>query len=160
MLAKAIVACLFAAFRVVRKTETLAAIFVAVLPIALAGRGRRLRAAAWVCSLYPLLVLGSIYAVWLTAWCVVGHRPRIGLDDPESIGPIVPVPIKLSEAFVLGLPVVVILVGPLVLIHDVQSFRAGGLHPNRTVARLVVPVLVWLGVFGIVWFRLFVARMI
>jgi hypothetical protein len=155
MLATAIVACLFAAFRMPRAAEISGAIFAVTLPIVLARRGRKLRTAAWVCSLYPLYILGSFYAIWLTAGFVLGHRPRIGLDHSDHISRIVQGPIKLNHAFILGLPVVLFLIGPLVLIHDVQSFRSEGLHPNRTVARWVIPALVWLGAFGIVWFRLF-----
>jgi hypothetical protein len=47
----------------------------------------------------------------------------MGLDHPDVICPIVQAPIKLSEAFILGLPVALILVGPLVLTHDVQTVR-------------------------------------
>jgi hypothetical protein len=155
MLATAIVACLFAAFRMARAPEISAAIFAVTLPIVLACRGRKIRAAAWVCSLYPLYILGSFYAVWLTAWCVLGHRPLVGLDDPDHISRLVQVPIKLNEAFIMGLPVALVLVVPLVLIHDVRSFRSEGVHPNKTVARWVIPALVWLGVLCIAWFRLF-----
>ena len=158
MVATAVLAglfALFARFGVARATGMVLAIAVTASPIVLARRGRRLRTAAWVCSLYPLFFLGSIYAIWLTAWCLVGHRTQKGLDDPDVIGPIVQVPIKLSEAFLMGLPVALILVGPLVLVDDVQSFRSEGLRPNTTVARLLIPPIVWLAVFGVVWLGLF-----
>lgn len=35
-----------------------------VAPIRLAGRGRRIRAAAWVAFFYPMFLLGSLYATW------------------------------------------------------------------------------------------------
>jgi hypothetical protein len=155
MLATAMFACLFAAGRFSYAPEICAAFLVTGIPIAMAGRGRRLRAASWICSLYPLLVLGSFYAVWLTAWCMLGHRPRISVDDPKGLGPTVIAPIKLCGGLILGLPIAFVLLGPLVLAHDVQSFRADGLHENRTVTRLLIPLIVWLGVCGIVWLRLF-----
>ena len=160
MLATAVVACLYAVSRFSLAPEIGAALTITLLPIVLAGRGRRLRAAAWVCSLYPLWVLGSFYAIWLSAWCILGHRPRIGLDDPDRLSAIVTIAIKLNEAFLLGLPIAFLLVAPLVFIHDVQSFRTEGLHPNKTVARLLIPPIVWSAVFGIFWLQLFGVRQI
>jgi len=155
MLATAVFACLFAAGRFSCAPEIGAALLIAGTPIAMAGRGRRLRAASWVCSLYPLLVLGSVYAVWFTAWCILGHRPRISVDDPKRLGSTIVVPIRLCGALILGLPIAFVLVGPLALAHDVQCFRKDGLRENRTVVRLLTPLIVWLGVCGIVWLQLF-----
>ena len=102
-------------------------------------------------ALYPRFILCNLADGRVCPWPPTAHRPR----PPDHISRIVQGPIKLNHAFILGLPVVLFLIGPLVLIHDVQSFRSEGLHPNRTVARWVIPALVWLGAFGIVWFRLF-----
>ena len=38
---------------------------------------------AWI---YPLLPLIGLYVTWLTAWWMLGHRPRSSIDDPKSIG--------------------------------------------------------------------------
>ena len=36
-------------------------------------------------AFHPVLMLASLYATWLAAWVVLGHRPRPSLDDPKSI---------------------------------------------------------------------------
>ena len=89
MLAIAGLAGLFAGFGVIVATGVVIAVGVVSLPILLARPGGRLRAAVWVSSLYPFLILSSFYATWLTAWCVLGRRPRVYLDDPRDISPIV-----------------------------------------------------------------------
>jgi hypothetical protein len=154
MLMIAVLAGLFAEFGVIVAAGILAAVSVASLPILLARPGRRLRAAAWVCSLYPLFILGSIYATWFTAWCVLGHQPRMSLDDPKHISPIVDIAFISTAVFMVGLPFALFLGVPLTLAHDVRCFRSEGLHPFRMTARLVIPPLVWLSVFAILWLRL------
>ena len=91
MLAIAVLAGLFAAFGVTLGAAIGIVIGVIALPVLLAPAGCRLRAAAWVCSLYPLLVLSSLYVTWFIAWCVLGHRPRFPFDDPGHISPAVDV---------------------------------------------------------------------
>ena len=155
MLAIAVFAGLFAAFGVVDAIGIVVTISVVVLPILLAGPRWKLRSAAWVFALYPLFCLGSLYATWLTAWCVLGHRPRASLDDPKHISAIVDVAYSSTTAFMLGLLAAIVLVGPLVVAHHLLDFRSEKLRPLRTMARLLIPFLVWLSVFAIVWFRLF-----
>src|SRR5579885_1157347 len=85
MLTIGVLAGLFAAFGV-----AVAAVIAGIsLPILLAGPGRRVRAMVWVASLYPLLILAALYATWFTAWCALGRPPRVALDDPLAISPIV-----------------------------------------------------------------------
>jgi hypothetical protein len=145
---------LFAGFGVIVAAGILAAVSVASLPILLARPGRRLWAAAWVCSLYPLFILGSIYATWFTAWCVLGHQPRMSLDDPKYISPIVDIAFISTAVFMVGLPFALFLGVPMMLTHDVRCFRSEGLHPFRITARLVIPLLVWFSVFAILYLRL------
>ncbi len=89
MLAIAVLAGLFAAFGVIGAIELVVVLGSPFLPILLAAPGRRLRAAVWVTSLYPFLILACFYATWLTAWWILGHRPRPSLDDPQMISPVV-----------------------------------------------------------------------
>jgi hypothetical protein len=154
MLAIAALAGLFARFGVTRTAGTGVALSVAVLPVVLARPGRKLRASAWVCSLYPLLILGSVYATWLTAWFILGHQPRISLDNPKDISPIVDVEFISTTVFILGSPIALILGVPLVVAHDIQTFRSEGLHELRTTVRLTIPLVVWSSVFIILWLRL------
>ena len=39
-----------------------------------------------VAYLYPMAMMGSLYAIWLLAWWELGHMPRPNIDDPKSIG--------------------------------------------------------------------------
>jgi hypothetical protein len=41
------------------------------------------------CWSFPALLVGSLYATWLLAGSVLGHRPRANLDDPTSISALV-----------------------------------------------------------------------
>jgi hypothetical protein len=120
MLAIAAIAGLFAKYGVILTFGVLLAASACLLPICLARPGRRLRAAAWVCSLYPLFIIGSLYATWLAAWCVLGHQPRVSLDDPKYISPIVDVPFALTWAFVFGTPLVLFVSVPIVFAHDLR----------------------------------------
>ncbi len=56
-------------------------VVVLAIPVVWTPRGKRLRSAAWVASLYPLLPLLALYGLWLAEWWYVGHRPSY-LDDP------------------------------------------------------------------------------
>jgi hypothetical protein len=104
MLAIAGLAGLFAVFGVIVATGVVIVVGVIVLPILLARPEGRLRAAVWVSSVYPFLILSSFYATWLTAWCVLGHRPRMYLDDPRDISPIVDMVRAVPYLFVMGAP--------------------------------------------------------
>jgi hypothetical protein len=59
-----------------------------------------------------------------------------------------------TAVFVVGLPFALFLGVPLMITHDVRCFRSEGLHPFRMTARLVIPLLVWMSVFVILWLRL------
>src|SRR6185437_7208112 len=87
MLTMAVLAVLFAAFGWIAAV----AIFMVaiVLPIPLAAPGCKLRAMVWVASIYPFLILSSLYATWLTAWCGLGHAPRVFFDAPAGLNAIV-----------------------------------------------------------------------
>jgi hypothetical protein len=64
---------------------------------------RRFVVASWVVALYPTVIPAYLYLAWLTAWCVLGHRARLHLDDPKTLGPIVHVPAAVFFFFDSGL---------------------------------------------------------
>ena len=146
MLAIAALAGLFAVFGVIRA----AVICVVVLPIPLAAPGHKLRAAVWVCSLYPVLILFSFYATWVTAWCVLGHRPRVYLDDPTRISPIVGM--VASTPYILltsGLPIIWCVCAPVLLAMAYWNIAQRRTRPLKEAMQLVIPLCAWLLVFGI-----------
>jgi hypothetical protein len=160
MLAIAALAGLFAGFGVKGSAGTLAALSVAILPILLAPRGHKLLAATWVCSLYPLLYLGSLYATWFSAWSVLGHQPQMSLDDPTNISTFVDIAYISTMVLMLGTPAALILCFPLVLAHGVRNFRSTRLPTLKLAARLVIALMVWSWAFAIVSLPLFGARYI
>jgi hypothetical protein len=123
---------------------------VVVIPAALAPRGRRLEVAGWAASFQPFMVLVYLYATWITAWCVLGHRPRPSLDDPKSISPIVDVPRALFYCSLeFGAPIS--LVTGLIL--------AGACYARRSaVSPLLILPFAWLAAYAVlVWDPLRVA---
>ena len=85
----------------------------------------------WVCSLYPLWILGSLYATWLTAWCGLGHRPRSSLDDPRFISPIVDVPYVLTFLLVQGVPFILLLCPALLIAAVARTISQGTTNRSR-----------------------------
>ena len=164
VLAIAVLAGLFAIFGVTGAVAFIVVIGVLLTPILLAGPGGGLRAAAWVASCYPLFVLASLYATWITAWLVLGHRPRLSLDDPKSISPVVEVPYLSTFLFSRGLPLSVLFWMPLALADSFLSAPLERKHPSRMFAwlRLFAWVLVtlptWAFSFAILRWNLLGAR--
>lgn len=107
MVAVAIMACLLAWFEVVAVIAMSGLVLVVVVPTLLASPRRRIEVAIWASCLQPVVVLLYLYATWITAWCVLGYRPRPSLDDPKFISPIVDVPYEMfansyAELILLG----------------------------------------------------------
>jgi len=75
-----------------------------IAPIVRAQSGRRIKAAAWVASLHPIYLLISLHVTWITAWYVLGHRPRISFDDPKFIGAAVDCPYIATAILLISLP--------------------------------------------------------
>ena len=163
MVSNAALAGAFAVFGVTSAAAMLALITALVLPVLWASPGRRLWVAAWVCCLYPLLILCSLYATWFTAWAVLGHRPRSSMNDPKSISPIVRVPFDTTAFLIMGSPLALVSCIPLMLAGVVQRERRGGSRPNTTAfqvlvplfARLLAPFMSWLLVIAIIGVNLF-----
>jgi hypothetical protein len=149
MLAIATLAGLFAVFGVTGTLAILIAVSVVFLPIVMASAGRKLRAAAWVCFVYPVLPVGSLYATWFIAWCVLGHQPGLYLDDPKYISPIVEVPHITTYLLMLGLPLALLQCIPLTLAYVAQSVWQRRIGPWNGVAHLFIPLVLWLSIFAI-----------
>jgi hypothetical protein len=105
MLAVAVLALLLAWLSPVLVVSVFGLALVLVVPMILASPGRRIRAVAWVVSLYPVMVPICLYMTWLVAWCVLGHRPRPSLDDPKYIGPLVDVPYVMTCLSMMSWPI-------------------------------------------------------
>ncbi len=160
MMAIAVIAGLFAAFGVTGAAAVVIVVGAIVLPIVLAGPGRRLRAAAWASSLYPLLLPVSLDATWFTAWLVLGHRPRSSLDDPKFISPLVEVPYASTYLCLMSMPLSLVVSIPLMLAHVGRSIWRERILPGKAAALFLTPVLVWLSVFAILDLGLFGVRYI
>ena len=78
---------------------------VVVVPLCLVPYGRRGEIAAYVVSLYPLMLPLCLLATWLMAWLTLGHPPRSSLDDPKYISPLVDVPYLMSCLSMLVWPI-------------------------------------------------------
>jgi hypothetical protein len=92
MAAVAAAAVTMAWIGVVEAIALVAMAAIALSPIPCAPPGHRLDVALWAIALLPAMGLVSLYASWVTAWCVLGHRPRVYLDDPKYLSPLVAVP--------------------------------------------------------------------
>jgi hypothetical protein len=92
--------------------------------------------------LYPLILVGALYATWFTAWAILGHRPVPSLDDPRSISRAVDVPyfvffpLLLGMFPALGLHVAVVIV---LMVADLRKRRARG------AALALVAATLWAG---------------
>lgn len=151
MLAIAVLAGVFAVCGVKDGIGVLIVVSAVFLPIVMASPARRWQIAAWVGSLYPLLLLAFLHATWLTAWCVLGHRPRVSLDDPKHIGPIVDVLIISTTTLMAGLLTFALPLGAyLVFAHILLSVRSEGCRPLNVAAQLIVPLCLWLSPLAIV----------
>ena len=74
-----------------------------------AGLSAWLTRLAVMFSAYPLLMACMMYATWLAAWGLLGHRPRPSLDDPKSIAPLVDVLYNAALVLMTGAPVALLL---------------------------------------------------
>jgi hypothetical protein len=144
MLAIVVFAGLFAAFGVIGALELVVVLAVPFLPIILAAPGRRLGAAVWVTSLYPFLILASFYATWLTAWWILGHRPRPNLDDPRMISPVV---LAVGSApyilLTFGTPLVWFVCAPVILAVVYWNIANKNTPVWKGMMQLLIPVFAW-----------------
>jgi hypothetical protein len=135
----AVVAMLLAWVHVDAVVAMAGMLLVVILPALLAPATRRLEAAAWAASLQPPVPLVYLYATWVVAWCVLGHRPRVYLNDPKYLGEIVA--ILRCMFFVAFLPGSAICLGTGLVLTVVCSARRSVHWP------LVVLPLAWLAAF-------------
>ncbi|MHB1559731.1 MAG: hypothetical protein ACYC61_19965 [Isosphaeraceae bacterium] len=147
MLAVAGLAVLFAALGVTTTAAVLIVAGMIGLPVLVVGRGRRSAALAWICLIYPMLCLGSLYTTWFTAWLVLGHRPRVSLDDPKFISPIVDVPFMATFLLLMGIPLAMVCGLVLLVGQTVSNLANPNGRPWLSLAGWVVAILAWIGPF-------------
>lgn len=150
MLAIAVLAGLFALVGVRAAVAILTVALLVVFPVVHAAPRRKLVTAAWVASLYPMLLLGSLYATWFTAWMVLGHRPRFSLDDPKFISPIVSVLHDVTVILTMGLTFAFLSTLVLSAACIPPRSRLGGTLPRSIAAHVLVPLLSWLAFSAVV----------
>lgn len=97
--------------------------------------------AAWVTAIYPALGLASLYTTWMTAWFVLGHRPRPSLDDPLSISPIVDIPYAVASIFLNGSLFAAAISLPFLVAAMLELFKAR--CSMRAVVLLGPPLFIW-----------------
>jgi len=85
LVAVAIIAVLFASLGIPAGIALAGLGLIVLMPALIATPGHRLEAASWASSLQPAIIVFYLYATWITAWCMLGHRPRPNFDDPKSI---------------------------------------------------------------------------
>jgi hypothetical protein len=105
--------------------------------------------AAWLSSLYPFLLLSSLDTTWLTAWFVLGHRPRPSPDDPKFISPLVSLPHGLTWSLIVGFGPALAICIILVLLSAYFCISRERDWAVATISRFVVPPLLWLSAFGL-----------
>ena len=147
MLAIAALAGLFAAFGVA------AAVVIGgiCLPILFAAPGRGVRVLVCVASIYPFLILSALYATWFTAWCVLGHRPRVALDDPFSISPIIDFMMWAPHMLLFGAPLIGFIYAPLIIAGVYWNMAQRRTPPRKGAEQLLIPAFAWLLSFLILW---------
>jgi hypothetical protein len=161
MLAIAVLAGLFAIFGVAVEAGIVVVFSIVFLPILLVAPGHRVRAAAWISSIYPLLLLSSLYATWFTAWCVLGHRPRSSLDDPKYISSIVEVPYVSAFLLLYGSISAFLVCPPLAIAHVADRISRRRIGPWKGAAWMLVPLSAWLSFLAILrWDLLMVGSII
>ena len=103
--------------------------------------------ATWLSSFYPVLLLLSLYTTWLAAWYGLGHRPRLYVDDPKFISPLVSLPHRFSW-LLLGwfFPALMISV-VFWLISVSRPALYGRSWATGSIWSLVVPPLLWFSIF-------------
>ncbi len=135
----------FAAFGVIDAVAVASLIAVILPPIILATPGRRVVAAVWIASLYPALIIAFFYMTWLTAWCVLGYRPRVDLDDPKDISPIVDMVRAMPFLLLLvGSPLIWFVVTPITLVAVYWNLMKKKTPIWRGVLQLLIPVCAWM----------------
>jgi hypothetical protein len=106
---------------------------------------RPLALAADLAVVYPVLAVSALYAEWLVAWAVLGHQPRVSLDDPKDIP---------GSAW-LGLVTFLALLGlfpagcaamVLTVLHAMSAERRG----RRLVVQILGLLTLWPGAFALI----------
>lgn len=149
----AMLAVLFAALGVIFTIAVLLIAGAMLGPVAAARPGRRLEAAAWAASLYPLLLFVFLYATWFAAWAVLGHQPRRDRDNPRLLGPIVLVPYVSMRLTAITAPYGLCISYPLLIAHIARRIGRDRIGRCKAGGLGLLPALVWLAMWCLAAFR-------
>jgi hypothetical protein len=148
MLAIAFMATAFTCLGVPGGSTAIVVFGLAYVPIALSPPGRRLAAWGWVFSLYPTLLLGSLYLAWGSAWGVLGHCPLPIADAPSRVGPVVAGVFVTTNFLLFGLPFSFLGCLVLATAESKRRFLATGGQRAAALSAIAGP-LVWVAAFAI-----------
>jgi len=102
---------------------------------------RPLALAADLAVAYPLVAVGVLYVEWVVAWVVLGHPPRVSIDDPKEIPELSWLNLVTTLALLVLIPAgcaAIVLVG----LHAIYAERR-----HRLVAQVVGLLTLWPGAF-------------
>lgn len=144
MIAVAAIACACAWLEPAATVGVAFAVSSVILPIVKAPASRRLDVALYICLVYPMVFLCSLYLTWFVAWIVLGRCPRAGIDDPGQINPAVSISCAVTIVFLAGLPFAFIFAGLLLLADLYRIVRRARNGATGFVMRLLAGVILWL----------------
>jgi hypothetical protein len=105
MVAVAFVALLLKWLPAVLAVASVGIILVVRIPFASSPPERRLAIAVWTVTLHPVMIPVYLYATGVTAWWVLGHCPRLSLNDPKRLGLSIAGPIAMTFLSYLTWPI-------------------------------------------------------
>ena len=141
------VVAVIAAMMPPRSATAASSVWVACVLVAVVSHctsSRWISAAACISSSYPVFLSLSLYSTWLAAWYKLGHRPRISLDDPKFIGPLVTVLHRLTWVLLGQFEPVSKTCLFLIPISAFCSLVRGKTSPPVTISLAAVPFFFWI----------------
>jgi hypothetical protein len=105
MVAVAFVAVLLAWLPPEAVVASVGIVLVVLIPVACSPPELRPVVAIWAVALHPVMIPVYLYSAWATAWCVLGHRPRLSLDELNRLGLFVTVPLVMTLLSYLAWPI-------------------------------------------------------
>lgn len=97
----------------------------------------------WALSIYPVVLVVSVYLTWTAAWCELGHRPRPYFDDPKYISALVGLCLPLTWALLVGYVPAVLGCAGVTLVASFRSTSSGRGWNSHAAFLLALPLGLW-----------------